>query len=150
MRALLVLVGVCVSAPAVARAEARKETVALGVGGWNDPIHTEFGVWVGGEVWPARKWGGRVDLWLVDAQTPARLVASVAHILGDARPHLVVHLRGGAGWSFGEDTFVVGAGLAGRLGHRAFGPLRLGMDGMVQLAGERVHLVSTLSLNLAW
>ena len=140
--------------PSAARAEAREERVAIGVGGWNDPIHTEFGLWLGGEVWPARRWGGRVDLWLVDAQTPARGVISVAHILGDARPHLVVHLRGGAGWSFGEDAVVVGAGLGSRLGHHKLGPLRLGLDGMLQAVADderlRLHLVTTLSLGAAW
>lgn len=146
---LVVLVGVCGSA-ARGGAEARPERVVVGVGGWNDPIHTEFGLWAGGEAWPARRWGGRVDLFLVDASSPARVVASVAHILGDARPHLVVHLRGGLGWSFGEEAFVAAAGLAGRLGHRALGPLRLGLDGMLMLAGDRLHLVSTLSVDLAW
>jgi hypothetical protein len=147
--AIALLIG-CLAAAPVARAE--RVHGSVGVGGWSDPVHAGFGGWAGGDLWPWKRWGVRLDARIDAEGEPVRVEAALARILGDSRPHLVVSFHAGGGWSFPDDALLLSGGIAGQLG--IVKPIALGLDGTVQNAigedGYRLHWLTTLSVLVAW
>ncbi len=152
MRLAAAVVALALLGAADARADGRRH-VSIGAGGWNEPIHLDIGFWGGLEYWPRGKWGVRADVYGVGAADAWWFEAGASRMLGEARPHLIVALHGGAGWARPDDALLLAAGLASQLGLK-LGPLALGLDGTFHAAitGEslRFALTGLVALHATW
>ncbi len=139
-----------------ARVAPAKSHGAIGVGTFTEVTEPAFGGWAGFELWPRGLWGVRLDAFALDFTEGALLEASVGRILGQARPHLVMHAHVGGGYAHPSGIVTVAGGLATQLGLK-LGPLALGADATLHFgfgddSGGPVDLFVTgvLALKAAW
>jgi hypothetical protein len=136
-----------VALPQVAAARVH---VGLGVGGLVEATAPTGGAWAGLEVWPVRRWGGRLDARLQGDRV--LLEASVATELGAARPHLAITLHLGGGVVFENDQVrpVFTIGIATLFGLHKVAPLAIALDVSAHLyASRELDLTAVLGL-AAW